>query len=260
MWIHLRTFPYLYLAYMAFVWKTSRVDVGNFYELHDMIDQNDGAVALLWHEEVFTVAYGYSHVGLRPHTLASLSNDGDVVTRLLELCGFHVFRGGSSRRTSRTRRLVIREMIDHMKGRDDVLYGLTVDGSNGPPYRLKAGGIVIARECGKPIALVRTWYRRRLRLNTWDRTGIPLPFNHIRYAMRGPYRVPADANTRTGLERFRQRLENDLIDLAAESYDALGQPRPANLIRDDPAAVDSSRGASQRCGGRAPLQPANPPV
>jgi hypothetical protein len=89
--------------------------------------------------------------------------------------------------------------------------------------------VVIARECGRPVVLVRTWYRRCLRLNTWDRTAIPLPFNRIHYYMEGPYFAPPDANTEAGLERFRLRLEQDLIALAARSYDDLGQPRPANL-------------------------------
>ena len=85
-----------------------------------------------------------------------------------------------------------------MRKTDGVIYGLTVDGSKGPAYRLKRGGVVIARECGRPIVLVRTWYRRCLRLDTWDRTAIPLPFNRIHYYLEGPYFAPADADTEAG--------------------------------------------------------------
>ena len=228
--LHLALFPTLYLLYMRFVWATSRIVDHGLSRLFEISAEHNGAVGLLWHEEVVTVAWGYAYLGFRPHTLASLSNDGAVITRLLERCGFVVFRGGSSDRNSRRRSDVTRELTEHMKTTDGVIYGLTVDGSKGPPYRLKRGGIIVARDCGRPIVLVRTWYQRCLRLDTWDRTAIPLPFNRIHYYMEGPYFPPEDADTEAGLERFRLRLEEDLIALAARSYDELGQPRPANLL------------------------------
>jgi lysophospholipid acyltransferase (LPLAT)-like uncharacterized protein len=216
---------------MRFVWATSRVDPQDFPTLHDVIRRYNGAVGLLWHEEVLTVAYGYHYLNFRPHTLASVGRSGEVIARMLKRCGFTVFRGGSTTHRSRRRDGVLQAMIEHMKSTDEVIYGITVDGSKGPAYRLKAGGVIIARECDRPIALARTWYKRCLRLPTWDRMALPLPFNVIRDDLRGPYFVPEDANTETGLERFRQQLEDDLIDLAAQSYDDLGQQRPANLVK-----------------------------
>jgi lysophospholipid acyltransferase (LPLAT)-like uncharacterized protein len=227
--VNLALFPALYRLYMRGVWATSRVVDRGLGRLHAIAAEHDGAVGLLWHEEVMTVAWGYAYLGFRPHTLASLSNDGAVITRLLERCGFVVFRGGSSDRDSRRRPDVTSALIEHMRSTPGVIYGLTVDGSKGPAYRMKRGGIVVARECGRPIMLVRTWYARCLRLRTWDRTAIPLPFNTIHYYADGPFFVPADAHSPEGLDRFRDTLEERLIALAARSYDELGQPRPANL-------------------------------
>ena len=223
--------PYIYLFYMRFVWATSRVDPGNFLDLKDIIAKHNGAVGLLWHEEVMTVAYGYYYLGFRPHTLASLGDVGGLIARMLLLCGFVVFRGGSTTGRSRRREGALREMIAHMQTHDNVIYGLTVDGSKGPPYRIKTGGLIIARECHKPVILARTWYKRCVRLPTWDRMAVPLPFNVIRYYLRGPYLVPESARTEAGLEQFRLQMENALIDLAAQSYDDFGQTRPANLLK-----------------------------
>ena len=223
--------PYLYLFYMRLVWATSRLDGAEGFVLNDISNAHDGAVALLWHEEVLTVAFGYPYIGVYGHTLASLGESGEVITRMLKLCGYVVFRGGSSSGPTRRRTDVLGEMITHMKTTSGVIYGLTVDGSKGPPYRMKMGGVLIARECGKPIALVRTWYKRCIRLKTWDRMALPLPFNVIKYYLRGPYFVPEDAHTDAGLARFRLQLENDLIDLAARSYDDVGHPRPATLVK-----------------------------
>ena len=223
--------PYFYLFYMRLVWATSRLEGAEGFVLNDIADAHDGAIALLWHEEVFTVAYGYPYIDVQGHTLASLGESGEVITRMLELCGYVVFRGGSSSGPTRRRLNVLAEMIHHMKTTPRVIYGITVDGSKGPAYRMKMGGVVIARECNKPVALVRTWYKRAIRLKTWDRMAIPLPFNVIRYYLRGPYLVPEDAATDEGLARFRLLLENDLIDLAAKSYDDMGHPRPAHLVK-----------------------------
>jgi lysophospholipid acyltransferase (LPLAT)-like uncharacterized protein len=223
--------PALYMAYMRLVWATSRIEPNNFPELHDIIARHNGAVGLLWHEEVMTVAYGYPQLGFRPTTLASVGEAGEVIARMLQRCGFVVFRGGSTTGRSRRREGALLEMIDYMKTHDRVIYGLTVDGSKGPRYRMKTGGIVIARECDRPIALARTWYKRCLRLPTWDRMAVPLPFNVIGYYLKGPYHVPASAHTAAGLEEFRRQLEHELIDLAAHSYADLGQPTPAELRR-----------------------------
>lgn len=228
-WIAARIAPPLYRLYMGLVWRTSTVQDHGLAGLARIAAEHDGAVALLWHEEVLTVAYGYQHLDVQAHTLASRSDLGEVITRVLERCGFTIFRGGSSGRRSRRSDDIVREMIHHMNSHVGVVYGLTVDGSHGPAYRMKRGGIVIARACDKPVVLVRTWYRRCLRLRNWDRTAIPLPFNQIHHYLRGPYFTPEDAYTPEGLERFRRRLEEDLIELAAQSYHDAGQARPRHL-------------------------------
>jgi lysophospholipid acyltransferase (LPLAT)-like uncharacterized protein len=229
--VALAVLPALYLAYMRFVFATSRIRVNDYLRLHEIIREHDGAVGLLWHEEVFTVAYGYHHLGFRPHTLASLGRMGEVITRMLERCGFVVFRGGSSTKRSRRRGDVVHDLVEHMREHREVIYGLTVDGSQGPAYRMKRGGVVIARECGRPVILSRTWYRRCLRLPTWDRTAIPLPWNEIACYLAGPYPVPPEAKDEPGLMRFMLRLEDDLIDLAHRSYTDLGQTPPPALVK-----------------------------
>lgn len=226
----LAVIPRLYVAYMKLVWATSRVDFNGFEGLHDITRDHDGAVALLWHEEVFTVAYGYGIFSFRAHTLASPGTSGEIITRMLELCNFVVFRGSSSRKASRRRSGVVGAMVSHMRATRNVTYGITVDGPQGPPYRMKPGGILIAKQCGKPVALARTWYKRSLRLGTWDRTAIPLPFNRIKYYLAGPYHVPAGGGDE-GLVAFLLQMEDALIDMAAQSYRDMRQPLPANLVK-----------------------------
>lgn len=232
--------PVLYMLYMRLVWATSRIEGRDFVALKEIIARYNGAVGLLWHEEVMTVAFGYYYLGFQPHTLASLGESGELISRLLARCGFVVFRGGSTTGRSRRREGALQEMIAHMRTHDRVIYGLTVDGSKGPPYRLKTGGLIIARECGKPVVVARTWYKRCLRLPTWDRMAVPLPFNVIRYYLRGPFLVPDDASSPAGLERFRAHIEDEMIDLAAQSYADMGQARPPNLLKRSELTADET--------------------
>ena len=231
-WLVARLLPRAYLVYMWFVFATSRVDDYGLRALHDVIDEHGGAVCLLWHEEALTAIYGYPRMGFRPATLASSGDAGQVVVRMLQLVNCVVFRGGSSRHKSRKKNaLVLRRMIEYMRASPNALCALTVDGSKGPAYRIKQGGVIIARESNVPIVVQRTWHKRCLRFRTWDRMALPLPFNVITFDMRGPYFVPADTRTPESLERFVVELENDLIDLTAKSHERLGQPRPEGLVK-----------------------------
>jgi hypothetical protein len=216
LWLANALVPRLYVAYMWFVWKTSRVEDRGYLEHGPrLIKENDGLVCMLWHEEVFSVAWSYRHV--RPHTLASAGDAGEVIARMLKLCGYTVFRGGSSGRKSRRREGVLKDMIEHMKANREVCYGITVDGSKGPYHVVKRGAPAIARECRKPVVLVRTWAKRNIHLPTWDRMAIPLPFNHIRQYLRGPYFVPENAQDPEVFEAFRREMERGLEELAEES-------------------------------------------
>jgi len=223
------TLPRLYMAYMRFVYATSTVTDLGLEQLKDITREHGGSVGLLWHEEVFTVAYGYHYLGFTPHTLASRGIAGEIITDMLRRCGFVVFRGGSKRRSRRAPE-VVKDMIAHMNARDDVIYGLTIDGSHGPAYRMKRGGLAIARTCNKPLIVTRTWYKRYFRLNTWDRTAIPLPFNRITVYFKGPY-FPGETRTAEELERLRMQVEDDLIDLTIRSYKDIGKPIPENLTK-----------------------------
>ena len=218
--------PWLYVAYCWLVWKTSRVVDGTTGPISALGRRHGRCVGLLWHQEVFTVAWGYHLARPRPHTLASTGNFGHLVTRLLERCGFVVFRGGSSRGTARRVR-VLPTMIRHMRDtREGLIYGITVDGSNGPPFRLKAGGPMIARSCRAPIWLTRTWCARRIELPTWDRTVIPLPWNRIVILGAGPYWIEPECSAEE-FARAVRHLEEELLalaDRAARVFDPAGDP------------------------------------
>jgi hypothetical protein len=179
----LYTVPYLYVAYMWLVYRTSRVE--QFGPHPGLARQEFGrAVIACWHDDVFFVAYAFGKY--HPDTLASQGDAGAIITRMLEVCGFNVFRGGSSSGDQRRSTAVVREMVDHMRSQPGVVYGITTDGSKGPVYRMKKGAVQIAIACDAPMIVEKTWCKRYFQLPTWDRTIVPLPFNHIVHYFWGP--------------------------------------------------------------------------
>lgn len=230
-WLGVHTLPYLYVFYMGLVWRTSRVDVDDFARGHEIVDEHNGVVSLSLHQDVMLMGYGVPKLGFALHTLASVGDAGEIITRALGLCGCVVFRGGTASRASRRRLGVLRSMIRHMRANDGVIYGITVDGSKGPAYEMKEGGIAIARACSKPVVVSRIWSSRCIRLRSWDRTAIPLPFGRIDARLLGPYYPPDDSQGEAAAERFRLECERDLIALAGASHDRFGESRPEQLLR-----------------------------
>ncbi|MEZ6189426.1 MAG: DUF374 domain-containing protein [Planctomycetota bacterium] len=215
-------FPYLYYAYCWVVWKTVRHHHDQLNgKIKTALTKHVGVVAVMWHEEVFASAFAYGR--LKGSALASTSNLGRIITRMLELCGCDVYRGGSSCGGTR-RREVLPDMIRYMDQATHCLYGLTVDGSRGPVYRFKTGALVIARACRTPIYLVRTWFSHNLRLDTWDKTAIPLPFSTLYQDVIGPYWVPPETSDEE-LRAIRDHLEAELIELADRSLTHAGDVR-----------------------------------
>ena len=262
--------PPAYNAYMWFVYVTSRVEHVNTDVLWLLRERYGGLVGCMWHQEVFMVAWSFRQY--EGHTLASTSDFGSIITSMLRLNGFVVFRGGSTA-AQRRRRQVLPELILHMRETPAVAYGITCDGSQGPPYRIKVGSLLVAHACHKPMITTRTWCKRRIDFPGWDHSYLPLPFNHIVQAFGGPYFVPSGADDPEVLEAFRQELENELLELTYWVHERIGdspseprfgfpagwrpswgveipqppfEPDPGHLARKEQGGQPASRGARRR--------------
>jgi lysophospholipid acyltransferase (LPLAT)-like uncharacterized protein len=93
---------------------------------------------------------------------------------------FHlrVVRGSSTRRSIQAAREILREL---RAGNDA---GISPDGPSGPLYCFRPGAVAIARKAAVPILLLVPNARAALRLPTWDRHLVPLPFARIDLAAR----------------------------------------------------------------------------
>jgi len=219
-WLAATALPALVLAYLRLVWRTSRVEDAGLGRAGALAAEHGCAIALVWHEQALVAPMACRALGLRPATLVSRSDAGEVAARLLERQGFRALRGGSSRRASRHRPLALRALLRHAEREPGALLALAVDGSHGPARRVKPGAAWLASAHGHPVLLAHVACRFGVRLPTWDGLVLPLPFNRIRLALAGPLRAPPGAARGEARERWRAELEAGLARLARASAPA----------------------------------------
>jgi lysophospholipid acyltransferase (LPLAT)-like uncharacterized protein len=135
--------------------------------------------------------------------LVSASKDGGLLTGILELFKVQPVRGSSSRRGAQA----FREMVAWGRRGHDL--ALTPDGPRGPCYVVQEGVISTAQMTGMPIVPVTYHLNWKIRVKSWDRFQIPLPFAVCTVTMGTALRVPRETDE-AGRERLRLQLEADL--------------------------------------------------
>ena len=136
--------------------------------------------------------------------MVSSSRDGDIIADTVERFGMRAVRG-SSRHGGRH---ALDLMIDAVRG-GNVSAGVIVDGPRGPARVAKSGAVLLARATALPIVPGTWWARPLVRVGSWDRTIVPLPFSRIAFAFAEPLFVPPDADA-DAVEAARQELTRRL--------------------------------------------------
>jgi hypothetical protein len=166
-------------------------------------------IFVIWHNRLALALIVYRrYVARRDRkrrlvALVSASKDGGLLTGILELFKVQPVRGSSSRRGAQA----FRELVAWGRRGHDL--ALTPDGPRGPCYVVQDGVISMAQMTGLPIVPVTYHLSWKIRVKSWDRFQIPLPFAVCTVTMGTALRVPRDTDE-AGRERLRLQLEADL--------------------------------------------------
>ena len=169
-------------------------------------------IGVVWHEHLIFLANVFRGTGFT--ILVSRSRDGEIGARIAQRLGLRTVRGSSSRGGEEA----LGEIVDLARGGTSI--GFIADGPRGPRREMKLGAVIAAKLSGRPIVPVTCAMRRAVRLNSWDRMQIPLPFTRIVGNAGDPIHVPADAS-RTDCERIRREIEAEMLkleEIAAASF------------------------------------------
>jgi len=111
--------------------------------------------------------------------MSSQNFESECLAGVLRRLGYGLARGSSSRGGLKA----LAEMAQWLRNGKDA--GFTVDGPRGPRYQVKPGPVLLAKRTGDAVVCFHISLQRRIQLNTWDQTQIPIPFSKA-FVLKAP--------------------------------------------------------------------------
>ncbi len=133
-------------------------------------------------------AFWHSRIGLSPacwpldraqpaKALISLSPDGQFIAKAVALQGFPAVRGSSANKDKADRaKGGTQALRDGLKQLKIGALAITPDGPRGPVRQMAEGLPLLAKLSGAPVLFIGMSCSPNIRLNSWDRALLPLPF------------------------------------------------------------------------------------
>jgi len=214
---------WLLAAWMRFCFATIRWTHQNEGVAEAVWKQGGGVLCVFWH----------SRIGLSPacwpldraqsaKALISLSPDGQFIARAVGLQGIPAVRGSSANKDKADRaKGGTQAFRDGLRQLKIGALAITPDGPRGPVREMAEGLPLLAKMSRAPVLFIGMSCNPAIRLNTWDRALLPLPFGKgaivwdvadypegaevadVAFAWTGRITaVEAEADALTGLERI----------------------------------------------------------
>ena len=167
-------------------------------------------IITLWHNRLFLAGEWQRRYrrDRKCFGLISGSRDGAWLEAFYGWSGIHSVRGSSNRGGSKA----IRDLVRKLKDGLDI--GITPDGSRGPCYVAKPGGLLVAKISRAPFLLVSFEYGWHLKLKSWDRFVLPFPFSKVR--VRTELIRPDDILSNDSVEEACKVLGEELMKLTID--------------------------------------------
>ncbi len=154
----------------------------------------------LWHGRMFLPIQAHRNQGIV--TMASQSEDGEIIARWLERNGYRVVRGSTTRGGGEALRQMVRQV---RSGRHAAL---TVDGPTGPPRVVQRGAVELARLTGAWILPITYSSARPRFLRSWDRYLLPAPFSGNVVAYGETFPIPEGMSDAAALSKIAAALDD----------------------------------------------------
>jgi len=179
--------------YLAFALRTTRWTLEGEAHLAPHAAGHP-AVAALWHECLPLMPALWLRIRRpsgRVHALASRHNDGRLIGEVMRRFGVEVVHGSSARAgQNKGGAASVRQLLDVLAQGSHVV--LTPDGPRGPTRVAAAGVAQLAALSGVPVLPCAARTSRAIRLPTWDRMFLPLPFARGILVVGPPITVPRE--------------------------------------------------------------------
>jgi lysophospholipid acyltransferase (LPLAT)-like uncharacterized protein len=197
--------PYGGLLLVKIIALTYRVRVVDPENESYFLDNGNSLIYASWHQRFFP---GIAFFAKRKPIaiMISQSRDGEFISHIVNLLGWHPIRGSSSRGGGEALKELKKLALSGYK------IGHIVDGPKGPSGVVKPGLLRIAQVTGIPIVPTITSAQKRWVFNSWDRFMVPKPFSRVIIRFGQAIYVPAYLN-KDDFEKQRLLVEQKMKEL-----------------------------------------------
>ena len=191
-----------------------------------------GAILAFWHSRVPVAPATWPQGPDKPEirVLISQSRDGEFIARTVAKLGFPAIRGSSVKKTDTAKNKggeqAFRDMVKWV--RDGGAMAITPDGPRGPVEEMQKGALALARMTGVPVLFVGVAMKPCIRVGTWDRTIVPLPFAKAAMVWDEPATMTRDDDPDALVGTWAARLS--AVSRRAEAI--VGEVAPEEIARD----------------------------
>lgn len=181
---------FLLAGYLGLTLRTMRWTTAGIERAEQVWDSEGPVIVCFWHSRIaLSPACWPLARAQEPRALISQSADGEFIARAMTWLGFPAIRGSKRNlkkpRADKGGAQALRAMVQWLKGRHGV--AITPDGPRGPAETMGEGPPLLARLSGAPVLLVGLAARPCLKLPSWDRAVLPLPFSRGAIVWDGPF-------------------------------------------------------------------------
>lgn len=176
--------------------------------LGNVDDAPGGVLLCIWHGRTFLPAHFMRKRGI--WAIFSLSNDGELQSRVFRLLGYQIIRGSTGRGGERAAIEAIRAL------RKGGHLAITPDGPRGPNRVVQGGALLIAKKSGAAMIPIGVSARSKWLVKTWDHYLIPRPFTTAAIRFGEPIWFSRDA-TEEEMDLVRDKLTDAMNRLEKEA-------------------------------------------
>lgn len=212
-----RTIEGLFAAYVRFAYRTSRWQRSGFEEMDACVKRGEPVIFVLWHQRLIMAPYLFDTSLGRICALTSAARAGRLAGQILVRLGFETIPMSSHKRHVALSREVLR------RTKEGCSIGIAADGPRGPARISSGVPITWARMTGCRVFTVAFAEKKVLKLPTWDKQMLPLPFSRgVLICQEWQETVPKKP-TDDEAEALRQSLEKALDQITDKADQAAGR-------------------------------------
>nr|WP_314438313.1 lysophospholipid acyltransferase family protein [uncultured Brevundimonas sp.] len=172
------TLSFILARWMQFCFATIRWTHENQSAAEEVWAKGGGVLCAFWHSRISLAPASWPLDRAQPaKALISLSADGQFIAKAVALQGFPAIRGSSSNKDKADRdkggAQALRAGLRQLK---QGALAITPDGPRGPARQMAEGLPMMAKISKAPTLFIGMSCNPAIRLNSWDRALIPLPF------------------------------------------------------------------------------------